>query len=85
MENPKFLGSSFHHIEKGMEFQVSFDCVSEIDSETGVEWSKVNKINVLTLPDRKDGSELVDMEKLTRICEDKASYTIINHRSPENL
>ena len=80
MEDYKYLGSIFHYVEKGMEFKVSFKCKEEQDPETGLMLFKVENIQVYK--DMKECSDLVDMEKLTVLCELKAINKFMTHIPP---
>lgn len=83
MGDSKYLGSVFSYEENGFDFNVEFKC-EEVETEIGIKVAKVTGIKVL---DRtgSDNSGFVDMEKVTKICENKAANILIHHVPPTDL
>lgn len=83
MGNSKYLGSVFAYDEKGFDFNVEFKC-EEVETELGIKVAQVTEINVLDQTG-SDNSFFVDMEKVKRLCEEKAADVLIKHTPPNDL
>lgn len=79
MTEPKFLGSIFPYEESGYDFNVSFECVEVLDQDLSIKVAQVVEIKVT---DRLGdySNDLVDMDKVARLCNEKASEALIRTR-----
>lgn len=80
--NSKFLGSVFHYMEKGFEFQVTFSCKEIKDEDLGIKLAKIENITVKD-SSGEDRSFMVDMEKVHNECMERAIKTLAMHNPPE--
>ncbi|UJP64054.1 hypothetical protein [Mongoliitalea daihaiensis] len=82
MGDSKFLGSVFHYMEKGFEFQVTFSCKEITDEDLGIKLAKVENIKVKD-SSGEDRSFMVDMEKVHNECMERAIKIISIHTPPK--